>query len=318
MRPIRTEIELPTCDGFQPRVEFGTLRVVTRLSILMTAAVLVTLSSTLAAADERVEEASGWFRQGEAAFRRGDARAAADAFEQAHRLVPHGATVYNAGLAWAAAGEKARAAQAFGEAIERGGLSDSQARDARKRLRELRSTLGMLRISGPAGASVDVAHVQGATAPVAVFLEPGTHRIEVSLADGQRLSRMHEVALGDDEVVIRSPTEVSAISVEPSSSRRTFGWVALGGAAVLSGAGVYLGLEALEARDQFNDSGQTDADAHDRAASMRLWTNVAWAAAGASAITGIVLLSGAESDEGDGDTSQLRVGTQGLVWSGTW
>lgn len=289
-----------------------------RLCTLMTAAVLVALSSAPAFADERVEEASSWFRQGEAAFRNGDPRAAADAFEQAHRLVPHGATVYNAGLAWAAAGEKARAAQAFAEAIERGGLSDAQSTDARKRLRQLRSALGRLRISAPDGATVDVAHILGATPPVSVFLEPGTHRIEVTLADGQRLSQMHDVVLGDDDVVIRPSREESSVTVKPSSSRRTFGWIAVGGAAVLSGAGVYLGLEALKARDQFNDSGHTDADAHDRAASMRLWTNVAWAAAGASAVTGIVLLSGSESDEGDEDASQLRVGTQGLVWSGSW
>ncbi len=302
-------------SGFQLGTEFGTLSTVIRLAILSTA-LLVALWAAPAGADERVEEASGWFRQGEAAFRRGDSRVAAESFEQAHRLIPHGATVYNAGLAWAAAGERARAAQAFDEALERGGLSDNQAKDARKRLRELRPTLGRVRIAAPAGSSVNVAHLRGENAPVSVFLVPGTYQIEVTLEDGQSLSETRDVSLGDQEVVIRPPQEDSERVAAPSS-RRTYGWVAVGGAVALSSAGVYLGIEALDARDQFNESGHTDADAHDRAASLRLWTNVAWAAAGASAVTGIVLLMGSESDEGE-STSQLRLGAPGVVWSGRW
>jgi hypothetical protein len=154
-----------------------------------------------------------------------------------------------------------------------------------------------------------------------VFLVPSRYQIEITLADGQSVSETRDVALGDQEVVIQPPEEDSRriVIAEPSSSRRTYGWVALGGAVAFSSAGVFLGLEALEARDEFNESGHTDADAHDRAASMRLWTNVAWAAAGASAVTGIVLLMGSESDEGgDGSTSQLGVGAGGLVWSGRW
>ena len=275
-----------------------------------------------------MEEASNWFQRGEAAFRHNDPRGAAEAFEQAHRLVPHGATIYNAGLAWQAAGELGRAAQAFAEALDRGGLSDAQAVDARKRMDGLSSRVGQLHVSAPAGAKITVAHFQNASPPIDVYLAPGDHVVTVQFEDGAKTTRIVRMGTSRQEFDVQPPDQapvsstVSQEEVESGGvSRRTLGWVAVGGAGALSGVAVYLGLEALEARDAFNESGHTDGEAHDRAASMRTWTNVAWVAAGASGVTGVVLLLGADDEDGNETSSgvmRLQVGAGSATLSGRW
>ena len=50
------------------------------------------------------------------------------------------------------------------------------------------------------------------------------------------------------------------------------------------------GLRALAARDDFNASGYTDADARGRASDLRLATNVLWGGATLAGATGLVLL----------------------------
>jgi hypothetical protein len=77
---------------------------------------------------------------------------------------------------------------------------------------------------------------------------------------------------------------------EASHTQRTWGFVALGAGAVLAGTAIFLGTRTLAARDDYNASGLHDVDAHDRAVSLRLWTNVAWGGAALGAGTGVVLL----------------------------
>jgi hypothetical protein len=269
-----------------------------------------------AVANDRLEEASIWFRKGEWAFRHGDPLEAASAFDKAHQLVPHGATVYNAALAWEAAGQPQRAAQALDEALQRGGLSAVQEHDARTRLLKLTPTLGQVVLDAPAGSAITMGHVRGAQPPVKVFLTPGTYAIHVVLDDGTTMDRSMDVVIGQQHLDLHAARSTPAVAREAGSpTGRTLGWVAIGGAGVASGVAVYLGLEALEARDTFNDSGHTDADAHDRAASMRLWTNVAWAVAGASAATGVVLLLGSDEPEEASSRSEVRVSANGIVFT---
>jgi hypothetical protein len=269
-----------------------------------------------AVADERLEEASSWFRKGEWAFRHGDPLGAASAFDKAHQLVPHGATVYNAALAWEAAGQPQRAAQALDEALQRGGLSAVQEHDARTRLLKLTPTLGQVVLDAPAGSFVTMGHVRGAQPPVKVFLTPGTYAIHAVLEDGTTVERSLDVVIGQQHLDLHATRSTPAVvDEERPSTGRTLGWVAVGGAGVMSGVAIYLGLEALEARDTFNDSDHTDADAHDRAASMRTWTNVAWAVAGASAATGVVLLLGSDEPKDASTRSEVRVGANGIVFT---
>lgn len=54
-----------------------------------------------------------------------------------------------------------------------------------------------------------------------------------------------------------------------SSARWVVGWSALGGGALASGAAIFLGVSALDARDTFDASNHVDRAAHDRAAALR-------------------------------------------------
>jgi hypothetical protein len=76
----------------------------------------------------------------------------------------------------------------------------------------------------------------------------------------------------------------------PSTATKTAGFVLLGTSALAAGAAIYLGVSALSARDEFVESGETDREAHDRAATLRTLTNVAWVGAGVLAATGGVLV----------------------------
>jgi hypothetical protein len=79
------------------------------------------------------------------------------------------------------------------------------------------------------------------------------------------------------------------------SAQRTAGWISLGLSAVFSGVTVATGVAALSARNTFLASGDLDRAAHDRAASLRTWTNVVLAAAAATGIAGIALVVTAPS-----------------------
>ncbi len=285
-------------------------------SPLLAAALVALLVAAPAVANDRLEEASSWFRKGEWSFRHGDPHGAAEAFAKAHQLVPHGATVYNEALAWEAAGQPQRAAQALDEALQRGGLSAVQEHDARTRLLKLTPTLGQVVLDAPAGSTITMGHVRGAQPPVKVFLTPGTYAIRAVLDDGTTIERSMNVAIGQQHLDLHADRTSPAIEVERGApAGRTLGWVAVGGAGAMSGVAIYLGLEALEARDTFNDSGHTDADAHDRAASLRLWTNVAWAVAGASAATGVVLLLGSDEPADAATRPEVRVSANGVVFT---
>jgi hypothetical protein len=158
---------------------------------------------------------------------------------------------------------------------------------------------------------VSVGHVERATIPVHLHLQPGTYRAHAERADGASADSTLQVSAGQIETVrfemhavapapkpmparpILAPTPVSQRADHPSTSSSTqqlWGWIALGGGVALSGAAVILGLNALSARDDFENSGRTDGDAHDRAASLRLWTNIAWGGAALTGGTGLYLL----------------------------
>jgi hypothetical protein len=184
-----------------------------------------------------------------------------------------------------------------------GGLADEQSTGARARLAALGASLGRLDIAAPAGASVSVAHMERAPAPLVVHVAPGQHAVRVDLPDGRTVTRSLTVAAGASaslgvEAPGAAPPSAKpkpgrgavAVSSGGVSPQRVVAWTALGGAVVSSGAAVVLGLLTLDARDSFDEFGRRDPDLHDRAVALRTWTNVAWIGAGTLAAAGIVLL----------------------------
>ena len=287
------------------------------------------LSAGSALADE--PRAAQLFREGSNAYERGDYMIAARAFEEAHREDARGATMYNAALAWEAAGEKARAADAYQQSLGASDVPPEVASDARTRLTALEQQLGRLTITAPAGGDGQrCAPREGGDAGDGAFAagQPGGQRALCGRHDraaargNQRGSgAIARLSIGADQTTAAfgeraaGPTVVPALppppppAVEPArpATRRTWGFVALGGAVVFAGAATYLGLEALSARDEFDASQHRDADARDRAASLRLWTNVAWAGAAVSGGVGawLVLSGSSRRDRGSARAAWL-------------
>jgi hypothetical protein len=251
------------------------------------------------------------FRAGEAAYQRGDFEAAAHSFEVSHRLAPHPFALFNSGLAWQAAGKPERAADAFATALELGGLNEMQTADAEQRLAELRKNLGWARIDAPADASLTFGHVTGAKAPTRVHLTPGEHELAVSYPDGHSEQVAVHVQAGEQTDVrvearpAKPPAKAPAPIASPSPAAPpdggalvVGGWVGVGLAVLAGGAAIGMGVAALKGRDDFEASGNTDASAHDRAATLRITTNVAWGVAGAAAVAGTIMLIVGYGDDG--------------------
>ncbi|HEX4628584.1 MAG TPA: hypothetical protein VH137_07325, partial [Gemmatimonadales bacterium] len=206
-----------------------------------------------------------------------------------NRLAPRAATVYNAGLAWQAAQDRPRAADAYQLALEMGALDPSFAVDARERLSALNRLLASIGVSAPIGDTVTLGHVQRAAIPARLHLEAGHYEAVCEASDGRTRTRAIDVQAGESfsfafevppELAPGPPAPPPVIAeVKARGPERRPAWVAFAVAAAGVGVGAISGVEALSARDAFVASGLADAGAHDRAASFRAASNVGWAVA---------------------------------------
>jgi hypothetical protein len=103
---------------------------------------------------------------------------------------------------------------------------------------------------------------------------------------------------------------------DSSSTTRTAAWITLGASAAFAGTAVVLGLGTLSARDAFDASGDTSASQRDQALTLRTWTNVAWVAAGAAAVTGVVLFVLPSGSQRGAGTAEIRALPGGLSVNG--
>jgi tetratricopeptide (TPR) repeat protein len=299
-------------------------------TILLGVLSLVLAVTDVCHAEGSTSAAAELFEEASAASARGDHIAAATAFEQAYRSAPRGATAFNAAVSWEAAHRPARAADAYARALEHDDLAPDARQTAQARLIALGAALGHVVILAPAGARIDIEQVRGASPPVALYVRPGVHTVVMTNARGVRLTRTISLAAGEIfNLDLRSaeapaPPPVSeparprapAATHPPGPPWRTMGFVALGAAVALAATATYLGVSALDARDEFVDSGKTSRPAHDRAASLRTWTNVTWAGAGVMATTAGILIFAAPSSD---DARSTRQHWQaGISWSGTF
>jgi hypothetical protein len=198
--------------------------------------------------------------------------------------------MFNAAHEWEAAGEKTRAADDYAIAVERGELGAKET-EARARLAELQKGMATIRVEAPSGATVWLAQADAAPAPVSVHVWPGAYGARVRFRDGTTEKRAVSVRANDAaRLVFEAPRPP-----EPSSTQRTLGWIAIGVSGAFVVTAIILGTQTLAARDAFEPD-ETSTRAHDEAVAYRLWTNVAWGAAGALALTGAVLVLSAPKE----------------------
>jgi hypothetical protein len=243
------------------------------------------------------DDAAKLFDKGLVLFKKKKFLEAADSFHEAYKLIPNGDALFNAGMAWQGAGMNAVAATAYARALQEG-IREKAELKARTNLATLEKRLGKIELEMPPGSSVhvDVLKLEGER--VVIYVDPGTQTLIVTLADGQRVTRKIVAVPGDSLretiEVPKPPPPKPKPRPKPKESKgdtwRTVGYVSLGVAGVATGAAIIFGLNALSARDDFKDSGQTDASARDRAVRNMHLTNVCWGVAAVSAVGGGVLL----------------------------
>jgi len=270
-----------------------------RRGVGLAAALATVAFASFVKADE-TRTAAELFRAGSTAFERGEYRAAALAYEEADRRLPHPMTLCNAGFAWDAAGEKARAADAFHGAILRGGLAEPQASNAARRLAELERELAAIEVTVAGGGDVTVEHAVRRPAPVRIHLAAGEHEVRIDHPDGRRSNQRVRVSAGKvTPVSFSAPAPVRARVIrvrepapeaDPNPLLNIFGWAALGMATAAIGTGIYVGVRGRDARDDFVASGQTDNDLREEAITLRTWANVAFGAAVVFGGVGVTLL----------------------------
>ena len=279
---------------------------------LVAAALALAIAAISAPSVAQSGEAARAFDEGARLFQQAEYRKAARKFMRAFKLAPHGDAAYNAALSWERAGEKIRAAEAFEQAIGRD-LRDEARTDATERLRQLRQTLGIVSVTATEGAEVRV-DGRSREAPAEFYVKAGKYVVTL-LDDGKRRQRAVSVSPGREVVVTfadedeedeeeeeqprarpRRPPE------EDSSVWPVVGWSGVVGGVLLSGAAVYVGLQARDERQEFNASDRTDLEMRDRALRLQTWTAITWVSAGVVGGAGVVILLV------DGETSDVSAG----------
>ena len=268
--------------------------------------------STAPSSAQEAPAAARAFQAGSQAYARGDFRAAAADFDEAYRLDPRGAAAYDAGLAWEAAGEGARAADDYARALRTADLGNVERADTTGRLKSLESRIGRLSVSAPDDAEVSVDAVDVTGRAQGMHVMPGTHAIRVRHGDGRVEARSVRVGAGElAEVRLDWPASASpdagsppaptpsheprprpVATTEPGSSpstMRILSYVAIGGAAVASGIAIATYETGLSAVNQFVQDGSRDPARRAQAENLRTATWVSWGFAGAFAATGVIL-----------------------------
>jgi hypothetical protein len=269
-----------------------------------------------ARADGREDAAKASFRRAAEAYARRDYRAAAQAFDAAQRILPNGATAYNAGLAWARVpGEELKAAADLDAAVASGELDGAQATDARQRLDQLEQRVGHLDIVAGTGARVAIDGEGAGPSPARRRVSVGEHEVVVTFADGRISTRTVSAARGvATHVEIEEPaaapppppvTPQPPRADEPRAEARapagqdtgasrdplhTAGWIGVAAGVVLGAAATYLVVTGVGARDDFEASGRHDAGLRDTAIAHRTWGTVSLVGAIALGAAGIMLL----------------------------
>jgi len=216
-----------------------------------------------ATTDDRKKQAGKDFADGDRAFKAGDFRGAAEAYERAYKRLPHHSALWNAARSWHRAGDLPRAANLYARYLDEAPASARDRNNAQKALTELAARLGHLQIhaAGLAGVKVDGDPVSTSE----VYVTPGAHVVEGQASDGHTARQSQNVEPGDTVSVALvapggdapapTPTAAAPPSAVPPSSRTWSPIVVYFGGAVtlaLAGVTVWSGVDTLGQKDTFD------------------------------------------------------------------
>ena len=282
---------------------------------------------------ENAAEARQQYQQGTTAFQQKRYQEAALHFEAAASFRTSSVALYTAGLAWDLASKPERAADAYGRALEVGGLDPKQTGLAKDRVAQLETTLGTVAITAPEGWRVQLDTFTEVPTPARLHAGAGVHGLSVR-APGKPIER-RDVTLQAGKVVPvelkEEPKAQPKVEVEPVkpppvapapppppprmhfwTTRRVAGVGVAGVGVAALGATIVLGLEANSAQTAYV-AGPTR-ESLDHASSLQTWTNVALVSSVVLVAGGVALVLWPDPD-GEG---RVRVGAApgGVVMAG--
>jgi tetratricopeptide (TPR) repeat protein len=244
-----------------------------------------------ARASDASDRAAALFRQAQQAFERKNYAAAGAAFEQASELAPHAAAWLDAGESWELDGNLPRAAEDCDRALAVPGASEAHRREAIARLARLVPRIGTLEITASRMLVLTIDGGSPVTVPARRRVAPGHH--ELTVGDPARVIAI-DVAAGETRALDVTPPAplTPAPAREGATPSRSSApplatWIAFGAGGVATVAALALGSATLAARSDYTAA--PDVERRDAFYRVRAMTNVAWAIAGAAAITGGVL-----------------------------
>lgn len=277
------------------------------VTVLALLAATTTIARPAPAQSGELDVAAQFFEAGVAAARKREFRVCAEAFTEANKRAPHGATIYNAALCWDGEKDAPRAANAYDEALRLGSLSQKQKKEAEKRLSELRTDLGQLEVSAPSGVRASVGPIAQQPIPFTTFLPPGEHEIQVEGPDGDVISKSVTIVAGASKRIeidlakpeppaTPKPDATTDGKTSTSNVQRNTGWVLVGAGAVAVGVGAAFYASAITARDEF-DADRTDREARERALDRYSVARALWIGGGVAAAAGLTLVLTAPKPE---------------------
>jgi len=268
---------------------------------LAIAVALVQTYASPAGADDARDRAARAYEDARKAFEGGAYRAAALGFERVFQEVPNGASMLAAGRAWEKQNEPSLAADDLQIALDVGDLGPDELAKARERLDVLEADLGRVRVLGPEGTTLALAHANAVRTPATVHARPGTVTVFATLPGGNEVTRVVAVDRGGVAIVdLRPAPEAPARPAEPVAAPRpkvapanapvrTAAWITGGGAVA---AGIAAAILAPTFNAQNNDwsaSSRTDAGQRAGVVSLQIGTDTAFLGACALAMTSAVL-----------------------------
>lgn len=268
-------------------------------------------------AEEPGEEAqaANLFALAESAFSSRDYERAAHLFLRADEKAPHASVMYNAAVSWDYAGKRAQAADCYQTALERGGLTPRQQAQSEQRIDELGKHLGLVHVAKPVGGVASIDRFQQRVIPFQFFQEPGSYHVELETVEGAKTTTDITVLPGQtlrlelnpvESKITASPVVVPQPEPKPSepfkpipalpreetpdSTQEVIGWIGIGLGVVAAGAATYWGLQTLEKRDAYEESGFTDEYARSDGLELRTRSNIGWVTSAVTGAAGLTLV----------------------------
>jgi hypothetical protein len=220
--------------------------------------------ATAIASRDRARELA---REAAALFQAGNRRAAVTKFEEAYKLFPTPALLYNIGKAYAGLSDHVRAHNALSEFLRQTVDSDTdfdRRAEAQALLADLAPHVGVATITAPtfAGATLFLDGIRLGTAPLAasIAIAPGVHEVTATASPDDHLVARKRVTVAgggriDIELTkIEDEFEKVFVTKEVPSRpvyKRWWFWTAIG-ATVASSAAIYIATHPREVNDTGN------------------------------------------------------------------